>query len=151
MNIAFIIDNLANSQVSYDLVSFVNGFTKRSNDYNPVIFFQNNLPPVISPACMSMNISGLSGFTGTAVAIGLDSMDMLYKNNSRTDNWVLFWDIQWLDAVVDFCACINILKDFKIVARSESHRKIIKNFTGRDDIYLINNMDELYTCLTQKK
>jgi hypothetical protein len=98
-----------------------------------------------------MNISGLSGFTGVGVAFGLDGVDLLHKNNSNTENWVFFWDIPWLDMIVDFCACADILTNFKIVARSESHKKIIKNFTGRDDIYLIENMDELYTCLTQKK
>jgi len=151
MNIAFVIDNLANSQIAYEVIQFVNSCTKKKNNINPMIFFQNNAPPVINPACMSMNISGLSGFRGIAVAVGLESLDIVEKNNSSTKNWLFVWDLQWLHSTVDYCRCLEALKHFNIVCRSESHKKVVKNFTGRNDIFVAYDADGLYECLMQTK
>jgi hypothetical protein len=61
------------------------------------------------------------------------------------------YDLPWTHAVIDYEKCLSLLKDFKLIARSETHKKNIENFTGRSDIYLAKNMDELYKCLTLTK
>jgi hypothetical protein len=95
-----------------------------------------------------MNISGLSSFDGKVVCFDLNSSESVYNNNSNTENWLYLWDLPWLGNLLNYTACLNLLNKFKIVARSESHKQNIENFTGRSDIYLAKDMDELYKCLT---
>jgi hypothetical protein len=151
MNLGFIVPNLANSDMAYELLKFVNPMSESRNDINVSIFTQNIIPPVIQPTCLTMNISGLSGFKGKVVAIGLDSADILYKNNSNTDNYILFWDLNWLYGVINYEVCIDLLKNFKIIARSESHKQAIRNFTGRTDVTVIDSFEDLLPCLNLKK
>ena len=146
MSTCFVVNNLGNSELSYDLLKFI-----ENKKLNTCIFFQNTLPPIISPKCMVMNITGLSGFTGTAIATDLDSAMVLHNNNSNTDNWIYLYDLPWTHSVIDYETCLFLLKNFKIITRSDSHKKNLENFTSRSDIYLAKNMDELYKCLTLTK
>jgi hypothetical protein len=146
MSLCFVVNSIGNSELSHDLLKFI-----EDKKINTCIFFQNNIPPIIPPQCTVMNITGLSGFTGTAVATDLDSAVILYNNNSNTDNWIYMYDLPWTHAVIDYEKSLSLLKDFKLIARSETHKKNIENFTGRSDIYLAKNMDELYKCLTLTK
>ena len=110
----------------------------------------NTLPPIVIPNCLAMNISGLSNYNGTVVAVGIEAADIVRKNNSNTTNWLYMWDIVWMTNIVNYKTCIDILNDFKIVARSESHKKIIENYTGRKDILIAEDISELYKCLISK-
>jgi hypothetical protein len=145
MNFAFVINNIGNSEVAYELLKFIH--SKEDSDFSPYIFFQNNYPPVMSSPCMTMNISGLVNFKGKAVAINLDCADILSKNNSVTENYLYLWDLQWLFNLVNYDAAMDILDNFKIIARSKAHKAIVENYTGRNDILLAETMDELYKCL----
>lgn len=151
MNLGFVVPNLANSDMAYELLNFVNPLGDTRNDIAVSVFTQNVMPPVIQPGCLMMNISGLAGYRGKVVAIGLDSADILYKNNSNTDNYLLFWDLNWLYNVMNYEVCIDLLKHFKIFARSESHKEAIRNLTGRNDITVIKSFEDLLPCLNLKK
>jgi hypothetical protein len=148
MNIGFVVKNLGNSEMSHDLIKTIGKISDESNRITPYIFFQDLIPSVMTPYCMTMNSTGLSSFTGDVVAIDIESAMVLYNNISNTDNWIYFYNIHWLNAVVNFELCSKVLENFKIVARSESHKKIIRNFTGRDDIYIAKDMNGLFECLT---
>ena len=150
MNLAFVVNNLGNSDCNYSLVKMINKIGDDNSKISPFIFYMNALPPIIAPNCLAMNISGLSNYNGTAVAIGIEAADIVRKNNSNTTNWLYMWDIIWMTTILNYKTCIDILKDFKIVARSESHKKIIENYTGRKDILIAEDMNELYKCLTSK-
>lgn len=148
MNIGFIVKDLGNSETIYDLIKEIGEASEKTNSISPCIFFQNLVPNLLIPYCLSMNITGLSNFTGHAVAIDLEAALLLDNNISNTTNWVYITNLEWLNSVLNFEICSKTLEGFKIVARSESHKKIIKNFTGRDDIYLAKDISELYKCLT---
>lgn len=148
MNIGFLVNNIGNSEQTYEIFKLINKISQASNRLTPYIFFQNIINQFSQPSCLSMNITGISNFRGTVVAFGLDSAQILKNNNSNTDNWVVLWDIPWLYNVINYPVSIDILKDFKIIVRSDDHKEIVKNFTGRDDIFVATNTDELLKCLT---
>jgi hypothetical protein len=148
MNLAFIVNNLGVSEQNYQIINLVEKINKTTNHAIPHIFFENLAPPLVNPNCLTMNISGLSNFGGKVVCFDINSAQSVYNNNSNTENWLYLWDLPWLGNLLHYTACLNLLSEFKIVARSESHKQNIENFTGRSDIYLAKDMDELYKCLT---
>jgi hypothetical protein len=149
MNIGFVVNNVGNSDMSYDLIKTINRLGDDSNAYSPCIFFSTYVPPVMNPMCLSMNISGLSSFTGIAVATSLETADILYRNSSNTKNYLYLWDLQWLYNAVNYEMCVTILDSFeKIFVRSESHQKIVNNYINKNNISIAKNMDELLKCLT---
>lgn len=150
MNIGFVINNLANSELSHGLLDALYKFTENDNNNSYCIFFQNLAPEVMTPPCMTINISGLSGFKGKAVALDLDSAEVLNTNYSITDNYLYLWDIAWLYAVVNYTACVDLLSNFKIITRSESHRDIVSNYTGREDIEIAETPEEMIKWIISK-
>jgi hypothetical protein len=147
MNLGIVVNNLGNSEQTYEILDLVNRISEKDNKIVPQIFFQNVVNQMMQPTCLSMNITGVSNFKGIAVAFGLDSAQVLSNNNSRTDNWLVLWDLPWLYNVINYPICIQLMKNFKIIVRSEDHKEVVKNFTGRDDIFVAKNADELLTCL----
>lgn len=148
MNLAFIVNNLGNSEKNYKLLKLINKINTESNKVIPSIYFQNVYPAISDVNCLSMNISGISNLKGQTISFDLESANIIINNNMNTINWLYLWDIPWTNSVVHYPICLELLSKFKLVARSESHKKIIENFTGRSDIYLAKDMDELYRCLT---
>ena len=40
------------------------------------------------------------------------------------------------------------MENFNIVVRSQSHKEIVENYTGKNNVRIIEDMDELIKCLT---
>ena len=148
MNLGFVVNNLGNSEKSYDLLNFVKKIPDINNKVNPFIFFQNALPPLTDPDCLTMNILGISNFTGKVVALDIESAQAVYNNNSITENWLYLYDVPWLNSVVNYQGCLEIMTAFKIIVKSKSQTEIVKNFTGLDNIYVAEDMEALLKCLT---
>jgi hypothetical protein len=148
MNIGLVVNNLGNSEQSYEVIQLANKISETSNSLVPSIFFQNIMPNILEPTCLCMNITGISNFKGKIVAFGLDSASVVVNNNTNTENWLVLWDIPWLYSIINYPVCIEILKKFKIIVRSQSHKNIVENYTGRTDIQMVEDMNELIKCLT---
>lgn len=148
MNLGFVVNNLGNSEKIYDLLNFVKKIPEINNKVNPCIFFQNTMPPLADPSCLSMNILGISNFTGKVVALDIESAQAVYNNNAVTDNWLYLYDTPWLSNVINYHGCIEIMKAFKIVVKNKTQKDIVKNFTGFDNIYVAEDMETLLKCLT---
>ncbi len=143
MNIGFVVNNLGNSELTYDLIKEINN----NSDVSSNIFFQNHLPPIIIPECLSMNISGLSGFRGKAVAFDLQSAAIIDETNCKTENILYLYNLEWLHNIINYKLCLDLLNKFKIYARSQSHKAVIENFTGRKDVEVVQSIKELFECL----
>jgi hypothetical protein len=144
MKISFVVNNLANSELSFDLIDLINKDKKIS--YN--IFFQNHSPPIIQPECVSMNINGFSSISGKVVAFDLSSAMIIKNTNCNTENILYLYNMEWLQSPVNYLLAREILSNFKIFARSKEHAKIISNFTGDTNIHIAESMGEFFRCLT---
>jgi hypothetical protein len=147
MNIGFVINNIANSDLAFDLLNTLHTEGEKSNNNSYYIFYQNISPPVMSLPCLAMNITGLANFKGKAVALNLESAEVLSKNNSQTKNYLYLWDLPWLNSVVNYEMCVDLLNNFTVIVRSESHKQNLYNYTGRNDILIAESVTELLKCL----
>lgn len=147
MNIGFVVNNIAVSEINYELISCVNQLADKDTKTSPYIFFQNISPTFTAVNCMTMNIVGINGFQGKLVAFDLESANIINKNNQNSENYFYLTDLEWLTKVVNYTVVLDILNNFKIYVRSEYHRNIVKNFTGREDIEVMESVGDLVECL----
>ena len=147
MNIGFVLNNIGNSEFNYELITSLNKLKDTTNQISPCIFYQNIVPPVITPCCFLMNLSGLSNYYGKLVVSEIEGANIVNSNNPTTENWYYFWDIEWFDNLINYEAYVNLLSNFKLVVRSESYKTILRNFTGREDILVAGTTEELLKCL----
>lgn len=148
MNLGFVVNDIGNSERNYKLLKLIDKIPDKNNDIIPYIFFQNIAPPAVEPSCLMMNILGITNFSGKVVAMDLESAQVVLNNNANTENWLFLWDLPWLHNVINYVSCLDILKNFNLIVRSEEHKLIIENYTGSNNIYLVKDMDDLLTCLT---
>jgi|LakMenE01Jun11ns_1017448.scaffolds.fasta_scaffold9286384_1 hypothetical protein len=142
MNLGFVVNNLGNSELNYDLLKEINSRPEISQ----CIFFQNHMPSILIPECLTMGVYGLSNFKGVAVAFDLQSASIISQTNCKTKNYLYLYNIEWLYASINYQAAIELLKNFTIFARSESHKKIIENYCGQE-VKVVKSIKGLIECL----
>lgn len=144
MNFSFVVNNLSNSELSYSLIRAINNNSNFSNN----IFFQNNLPPIIQPECLTMNLTGLSGMTGKTVSFDLECASIVDSANINTENYIYLYDLEWLYKPINYIQAKNLMNKFTIFARSETHASVISNFLDKE-VRVVSSVEELFKCLTQ--
>lgn len=142
MSIAFIVNNLSNSELNYDLIKEINNRPDMCSN----IFFQNHMPSILTPECLTMTVYGLSGFKGKAVAFDLQGASIINQTNCKTENFIYMYNLEWLYNTINYSLAIDLLKNFKIFARSESHKKIIENYCD-NKVDVVQSIKGLFECL----
>lgn len=148
INLCFVIDNLSNSNYRYKLLTHIGKC--EHNDLSIAIMYKNPSLEIMTPSCFASNIASLSEFEGVAVASNLDCASIVNKSTSKVDKWLYLDNLDWLYSVINYEYCINMLKNFTIVAKSKSYMDNIVNFTGRNDILLAENFKELEELIRAK-
>lgn len=143
MSLSFVVNNLGNSELSYRLIKAINNRPEVSSN----IFFQNNLPTVIQPECLTMNLTGLSGMTGKAVAFDLESAMIIDNANINTENYIYLYDLEWLFKPIDFIVARKLMDKFHVFARSDAHAIVISNFLNKQ-VPVAESIEEFFICLT---
>lgn len=143
MSLSFVVNNLGNSELSYKLIKAVNSHPEISSN----IFFQNNLPTVIQPECLTMNLTGLAGLTGSAVAFDLESAMIIDSANINTKNYLYLYDLEWLFRPIDFVVARRLMDKFNVFAKSDSHAVVISNFLNKR-VPVVESIEELFRCLS---
>ena len=147
MNTFFVVDNLSNSELSYDLITAIND----EKDLSCNIYFQNHAPPIIDPECLTLNITGLASAKGLAVAFDLASALTILNANCNVKNIIYLYNLEWLQQSMDYMLIRKILDNFDIYSRSESHIPIIQNLTNGKDVKFVPDMKEFFKCLKSQK
>ena len=138
--IAVIMDNLGPSQKSFYLIKEFNKLAV-DTEYSCSVFV-NHMSLPVTPALFSYsNISFFSGFDGAAIATTLPEADSLLQATNSSNKYLYLWDIEWLSKVPRHTSVCDILchKNLKIIARSNSHAAIIKNFCNKAPIGIVDN------------
>lgn len=142
MSIAYIVNNLGNSELNYDLIKEINS----RPDISQCIFFQNHMPQIIIPECLTMSIYGLSGFKGKAVAFDLQAASIINQTNCKTENFLYLYNLEWLYVTINYPLAVELLDNFKIFARSESHKRVIENYCSAE-VEVVDSIKGLIECL----
>lgn len=135
--IGFVVNNLIKSELSDKLIKL----SREDNSF--VIFLQNIQSSMNYQNCAIMNVTYLNGFDGKVIALDIDSAYLINQSNLNAEKIILLWNLEWLYNILNYTEIVHLLDSFKIYVKSESHKKIVENFTGRSDINLINDLKEL--------
>lgn len=135
--IGFVVNNLIKSELSDKLIKL----SREDNSF--VIFLQNIQSSMNYQNCAIMNVTYLNGFDGKVIALDIDSAYLINQSNLNAEKIILLWNLEWLYNILNYTEIVHLLDSFKIYVKSESHKKIVENFTGRNDINLINDLEEL--------
>ena len=133
----FVANNLIKSELYDKLIKL----SKKDNSF--VIFLQNIQSAMDYQNCAIMNVTYLNGFDGKIIALDIDSAYLVNQSNLNAEKIILLWNLEWLYNILNYTEIVQLLDSFKIYVKSESHRKIVENFTGRGDINLIEDLEEL--------
>lgn len=140
-SIAALLNNLSISQNSYNMIK---SFNQLSGNQNNVCCFYHNLSsPPVEPLFAMMNIYYLNLFKGSVIATSLHTAQTLLNLNTKVNKYLYLWDLEWLTRPVRYEHALNILtnKDLKIIARSESHAKVIENFCNKKVCGIVDNWE----------
>jgi hypothetical protein len=87
MNVTFLLNNLGNSDLTYNCLNLISELSS-DNTVSTGIIYKNLLPQLSKPKCITMNISALSYINGNVIAMDLETADILMKNRSNTTNGI---------------------------------------------------------------
>tara|TARA_R110002020_G_scaffold134029_1_gene299089 strand:- start:687 stop:1151 length:465 start_codon:yes stop_codon:yes gene_type:complete len=138
--IAAVVEDMGPSQKSFYMIK---EFNKAASfrDMSICAFYHRPSMPVTKPFFSCRNIAFLSGYDGAAIATGLQEAQTLLKSHNNSDKYLYLWDIEWLTNPVNFSIACDVLLDkrLKIIARSESHAKVINNFCNKAPVGIVDN------------
>ena len=139
-SIAAILDDLSASQNSFYVIREFNKLAAHK-DMSVSLFYIRPSMPVIKPFFSSRNISFLSGFNGTAIATTIANAKILLNSHNNSKKYLYLWNLEWLKTPSNFSDVCEILLDkrLNLIARSESHASVIKNFCNKDVAAIIDN------------
>jgi|TARA_R110000824_G_scaffold244924_1_gene433941 hypothetical protein len=139
-SVAAIIEDLSASQNSFYMIKEFNKLSARK-DMSMSMFYVRPSMPVIKPFFSCRNISFLSGFNGTAIATNIANAKILLKSHNNCKKYLYMWDLEWLKIPSNFSDVCDTLLDkrLNLIARSESHASVVKNFCNKDVVAIIDN------------
>lgn len=143
MNISFIVNNLGNSELAFDLISCVNSNSQNSN----VILYQNLIPPVVEPHCLTTNIASLPSISGTAVVFDLECAHVLEQAKTQTRNILYLYELEWLYKPVDYLFARALMSNFEVCTVNHKYAEIITNYLDKK-VNVYSSLEKLYECLT---
>ena len=142
MKIAVLTNDLLISQKSFYMVKELEKCLKSTEDC-PCIFYLNMSATVVDIPFAIMNVHNITHFNGICLATDLESASVLRKSNNKMDKFFYVWDLEWLRDTTSFEQGVEILREpsLKIIARSESHKKLIENYCNREVEGIVHNFN----------
>ena len=154
LNISALVDTLGPSQKSFYLIKEFNK-AKEYTDISTSVFYERPSAPVTTALFSCRNISFFSDYQGIAISTTLEQANTLLKTSNSAIKCLYLWDIDWLQAPVNYGPACDILRDrrLNILARSESHSIIIENFCNKTPIGIVEdwNFEQMLDIYTTRK
>lgn len=143
MKISAIIDNIGPSQNAFYMIK---EFNKLVASYeNCCSAFVNRITvPVIKPFFSCPIIAFFSGYDGIAISTTIKETISMLNSTNNSRKFLYLWDLEWLYKPQQYETIYNILnnKDLGLIARSDSHAKIIENFSNKNVLGIVNNWNK---------
>ena len=140
--IAALVNDLAMSQNNFYLVKAFNKLLDNT-DLAVGVFCNRHSLPVIQPLFGVKLANFLVSYDGILISTTLEEAESSLKLCNKADRYLYLWDLDWLENPVYFSTAMNILRDkkLKVIARSESHAKVIENFANIKVHGVVDNWD----------
>lgn len=141
---AISIDNLANSQLTYDLIKYIN-----ENKKNWPIYYKNITPSVMNVDGFICNFSNLSQYHGKVLCFDIPTLQIVSNIcHGKVEFYLYLYDLEWLYKPMNYFEVVNILNLAKIACRSKIHQENIRNYVNKTAI-VCQNMKEVDEWITQ--
>ena len=132
MNIAGVLNNIGPSQKAFYMIKELNELAK-DPDNSCAAFIELMGVCVIKPFFSCYNIAFFSEYHGTAIATTLEEANIILQTSNNTNKYLYLWNLEWLNKPINYTAALDILlnPELKLIARSDSHAKVIENFCNK--------------------
>lgn len=140
MKIAAIINDLGPSQKTFYLIKEFNKMCADAK-MSCTAFVNVCTGYVTKPLFSCMSIAFFSDFNGIAIATTIEEAGSLLQATNNSDKYLYLWDLNWTERPVNHEGFCNILRDprLKIIARSESHARVIENFCNKAPVGIVDD------------
>ena len=140
INISALLPDLSISQNSFYLIKEFNKCLSDTDLSMGVFHLRAALPP-IQPLFSCKNVAFLNSYNGVIVSTRIEEANITLKSYCKTDRYLYLWDLDWLENPVHFSTAMETMRDpkLKLIARSESHAEVIKNFCNREVCGIVDN------------
>jgi hypothetical protein len=140
ISIAAIVQDLAISQKTFYLIK---EFNKCINDtsLSTGVFNVRSCIPSIPTLFGCKMTANLCSYNGVIISTTLEEAEVTLRTSNNTSKYLYLWDLDWIDNPVSYSIAMNILRDerLKIVARSNDHAALIKNFCNKEVVGIVDN------------
>lgn len=140
MNVGIIVNELDNSQLAFLAINQCNVLPP---EYNPVIFYKENLSPCVKPKFSIMSTTEINGFSGLLISTNIDTTLMMTSVPNSAKKMFYVWDLEWLrrgknDYLFNMRAFRN--KEVALVCRSTEHALAVSQYANRENILVVPNL-----------
>lgn len=131
IRISALVNDLSMSQKTFYLVKSFNEMLK-DTDLSVGVFCNRHALPVLQPLFGVKLANFLSSYNGVLISTTLEDAESSLKLANKSDRYLYLWELDWMDNPVYFSVAMNILRNpkLKVIARSESHKKVIEDFAN---------------------
>ena len=143
MKIGCVVNNLANSEINYQMIKFFN----QNKNYSPYIFICNHITPIINPEFYTGNITTLSNFNNKVIVFDLECLDLVKSSKINGDIYIYLQEMEWLYKNINYEKAISLLSNVKIAVRSDSHKNIVSNYLGDSEVRVFEKFEDFMLCL----
>tara|TARA_R110002110_G_scaffold404333_1_gene622530 strand:- start:104 stop:565 length:462 start_codon:yes stop_codon:yes gene_type:complete len=148
MKTGFVVRNLAPSQLSYYLINSINGEMENSCTDEAVVFIQEPSIKMKANNFSMLNSTEMWSFSGSLISTDISTTRQLSSLFGISKKFFYVWDLlwcrpQWRNHELTIKAFTD--PSIRLIARSEDHAKMIKNYCNRDVCGIVDdfNMEQL--------
>lgn len=140
----FLVDNLGACQLSYALTKKANELCSKDK-CSVVVFYEQISPYHLQPYFPTMQMLEHISQKGISISTSIDTTFKLMGSFGAERRLYYVWDWPFIVNLPIYEKIINLLIDPKleIIARCESHAKIIENFCNRKVNFIFDNFDRI--------
>lgn len=144
MKISTLVDNIGPSQKAFYMIKEFNKLTKDVGN-SCSVFINRITSPVTKPLFPCLSVAFLAEYSGNIVVTTLREAETVLKTSSNTEKYLYLWEMEWLNGAISHSDACEVMKNFKIIARSESHARVIKNFSNLHVVGIVDdwNIEQL--------
>lgn len=140
MKLGVLLDNLGPNQLALNVIT--NGNKVRDTDF--IAFYENSAKPYISPDFAIMQAFEAWGYRGILIATSLSTASQMITFPVCKEKYFYVWDLEWIRMKEKYFKTLHSIYSnpkLKLIARSNSHKKIIEDCWNTPVVGIVDDFD----------
>lgn len=133
-SLAFIVDALNNSQLTWEIIDWANRKCDEEPLFDFTVFYEELAKPCLIPLFAVMPTSEMYLCEGPLVATSLSTARKLAQVIACRKKFFLIWDLEWTRKSIQYNEAAQVYQnpELTLLARSESHANLISKAWNRE-------------------